>query len=32
MDAPEAPMDVMAEPEDTPKKDADVVSLDQFRK
>ena len=31
-DAPEAPMDVMAEPEDTPKKDADVVSLDQFRK
>ncbi|MDB4054352.1 ClpXP protease specificity-enhancing factor SspB [Octadecabacter sp.] len=32
MDAPEAPMDVMAEPEDTPKIDADVVSLDQFRK
>ncbi len=32
MDAPEAPMNVMAEPEDTPKKDADVVSLDQFRK
>ena len=32
MDVPEAPMDVMAEPEDTPKKDADVVSLDQFRK
>ncbi|MCF2872710.1 ClpXP protease specificity-enhancing factor SspB [Octadecabacter sp. G9-8] len=31
-DAPEAPMDVMAEPEDAPKKDADVVSLDQFRK
>lgn len=31
-DAPEAPMQVMAEPEDTPKKDADVVSLDQFRK
>lgn len=31
-DAPEAPMEVMAEPEDTPKKDADVVSLDQFRK
>lgn len=28
----EAPMDVMAEPEDAPKKDADVVSLDQFRK
>jgi hypothetical protein len=32
MQAPEAPMDVMTEPEDTPKKDADVVSLDQFRK
>lgn len=32
MHAPEAPMDVMTEPEDTPKKDADVVSLDQFRK
>lgn len=32
-DAPEAPMDVMAEPEDdAPQKDADVVSLDQFRK
>ncbi len=31
-DAPEAPMEVMAEPEDTPKKDADVVSLDKFRK
>lgn len=32
-DAPEAPMEVMAEPEeDAPKKDADVVSLDQFRK
>lgn len=31
-DMPEAPMDVMAEPEDAPKKDADVVSLDQFRK
>lgn len=31
-DAPEAPMEVMAEPEDPPKKDADVVSLDQFRK
>jgi len=31
-DAPEAPMQVMAEPEDAPKKDADVVSLDQFRK
>ncbi len=29
----EAPMDVMAEePETAPKKDADVVSLDQFRK
>ena len=32
MHAPEAPMEVMTEPEDTPKKDADVVSLDQFRK
>ncbi|MDG1407528.1 MAG: ClpXP protease specificity-enhancing factor SspB [Octadecabacter sp.] len=32
MHGPEAPMDVMTEPEDTPKKDADVVSLDQFRK
>lgn len=31
-DAPEAPMEVMAEPEDTPQKDAEVVSLDQFRK
>ncbi len=31
-DAPEAPMQVMAEPENAPKKDADVVSLDQFRK
>lgn len=32
-DAPEAPMEIMAEPEaDAPKKDADVVSLDQFRK
>ncbi|WP_049834610.1 SspB family protein [Octadecabacter temperatus] len=32
-DAPEAPMEVMAEPEeDAPKKDAEVVSLDQFRK
>lgn len=34
-DAPEAPMDVMAEPDDeknAPKKDAEVVSLDQFRK
>lgn len=31
-DAPEAPMDVMAEPEDAPKKEAEVVSLDQFRK
>lgn len=31
-DAPEAPMEVMADPEDTPKKDAEVVSLDQFRK
>ena len=28
----EAPMDVMVEPEEAPKKDADVVSLDQFRK
>mgnify|MGYP003774131773 CR=1 FL=1 len=31
-DAPEAPMEVMADPEDTPKRDAEVVSLDQFRK
>lgn len=34
-EAPEAPMKVMAEPEDsdeTPQKDAEVVSLDQFRK
>ena len=32
-DTPEAPMQVMAEPvEDAPKKDAEVVSLDQFRK
>ena len=31
-DAPEAPMEVMAEPEDEPQKDAEVVSLDQFRK
>ena len=32
-DTPEAPMEVMAEPdEDAPKKDAEVVSLDQFRK
>jgi hypothetical protein len=32
-ETPEAPMDVMAEPEkDTPKKDAEIVSLDQFRK
>ncbi|SMX31717.1 Stringent starvation protein B [Octadecabacter ascidiaceicola] len=32
-DAPEAPMEVMAEPEEeAPKKDAEVVSLDQFRK
>ena len=31
-DIDEAPMDVMAEPETTPKKDAEVVSLDQFRK
>ena len=31
-DATEAPMEVMAEPEDEPQKDADVVSLDQFRK
>lgn len=31
-DAPEAPMEVMAEPDDAPKKDAEVVSLDQFRK
>ena len=28
----EAPMDVMAEPETSPKKDAEVVSLDKFRK
>lgn len=32
VDAPEAPMDVMVEPKDAPKRDADVVSLDQFRK
>lgn len=31
-DAPEAPMDVMAEPDEAPQKDAEVVSLDQFRK
>lgn len=31
-DAPEAPMEVMADPEGTLKKDAEVVSLDQFRK
>ena len=34
-DVPEAPMDEMVEPEaeaDAPRKDADVVSLDQFRK
>ena len=34
-EAPEAPMKVMAEPEDSdepPQKDAEVVSLDQFRK
>ena len=31
-DTPEAPMEVMAEPEDEPQKDAEVVSLDQFRK
>ena len=32
-DAPEAPMQEMAEPEAEPRhKDADVVSLDQFRK
>ena len=34
-DAPEAPMEVMAEPDDVddaPQKDAEVVSLDQFRK
>ena len=32
-DAPEAPMEVMAEPEEAaPHKDADVVSLDQLRK
>lgn len=31
-DVPEAPMDVMAEPDVAPHKDADVVSLDKFRK
>lgn len=34
-DTPEAPMQVMAEPEESenkPQKDAEVVSLDQFRK
>jgi len=31
-EVPEAPMDVMAEPEAPEKKEADVVSLDQFRK
>ncbi len=31
-DAPEAPMDVMAEPDEPAHKDAEVVSLDQFRK
>lgn len=31
-DPTEAPMDVMAEPEDAPKKDAEIVSLDEFRK
>lgn len=31
-DIEEAPMDVMAEPEAAPKKYAEVVSLDQFRK
>ncbi|MBU2993539.1 ClpXP protease specificity-enhancing factor SspB [Octadecabacter sp. 1_MG-2023] len=31
-DAPEAPMEVMAEPEDKPHQDAEVVSLDKFRK
>jgi len=34
-EAPEAPMKVMAEPEDSdesPQKEAEVVSLDQFRK
>lgn len=28
----DAPMDVMAEPEEVPRKDAEVVSLDKFRK
>jgi len=33
-DAPEAPMDVMVEPDtgDAPHKDAEIVSLDKFRK
>lgn len=31
-DIAEAPMDVMAEPDDEAPKDAEVVSLDQFRK
>lgn len=31
-DAPEAPMKVMADPTDTVHKDAEVVSLDKFRK
>lgn len=34
-DVPEAPMEVMVEPDEVdeaPQKDADVVSLDQFRK
>ena len=31
-DAPEAPMDVMVEPKKAPKQDAEIVSLDKFRK
>lgn len=31
-DAPEAPMKVMADSKDTPHKDAEIVSLDKFRK
>jgi len=31
-DAPEAPMEEMADPEEPPKGEAEVVSLDRFRK
>ena len=31
-EVPEAPMEEMAEPEETPRKEAEVVSLDKFRK